>query len=58
VVRVLADILSPFLEPLPAAAQTDPATQDNIKKMKTRHRGETKQSGMIFEIIPTTKRRN
>jgi HK97 family phage prohead protease len=49
VVRELADILSPFLEPTVSA---DPATQDNIKKAKQR-----KQSGIVFEIIPTKIRR-
>ncbi len=49
VVRELADILSPFLEPLPT---TEPVTQDNIKKTK-----QIKQSGIIFEIIPTKNRR-
>jgi HK97 family phage prohead protease len=49
VVRELADILAPFLEPLPPA---EPATQDNIKKAK-----QSKNTGMTFEIIPTTIRR-
>ena len=42
VVRELAEILSPFLEP--PEADTDPPTQNNIKK-------QTKKSEMVFEII-------
>ena len=51
VVRELADILAPFLEPA-APQQEEPATQDNIKKS-----AQTKSSGMVFEIIPTKNRR-
>lgn len=51
VVRELAEILSPFLEP---PETTDPpdqqATQNNVKK-------QTKNAGMVFEIIPTKNRR-
>ena len=42
VVRELAEILSPFLEP--PEPDTDPSVQSNIKK-------QTKKSEMIFEII-------
>jgi HK97 family phage prohead protease len=53
VVRELADILSPFLEPLPPEpAAEDPATQNNITKSK-----QQKHTGVIFEIIPTPFRR-
>lgn len=47
VVRELAEILSPFLEP-PEAVTEPPeqqTTQNNVKK-------QTKKSGLIFEIIP------
>lgn len=50
VVRELADILAPFLEP--AAPQEEPETQNNIVKSV-----QTKSSGMVFEIIPTNNRR-
>lgn len=43
VVRELAEILSPFLEP--PEPDTDPPTQNNIKM-------QIKKSGLIFEIIP------
>lgn len=46
VVRELAEILSPFLEPPEVTDPPEPpATQNNVKK-------QTKKSGMIFEIIP------
>ena len=52
VLRELADILAPFLEPPPPddPLPTDPAppqTQSNIKQVKN--------SGIIFEIIPSKK---
>ncbi|GHU57287.1 hypothetical protein AGMMS49975_22560 [Clostridia bacterium] len=47
VVRELADILGPFLEPL---ASAEPVTQNNIAKSK-----QFKQAGMIFEIVPNKK---
>lgn len=50
VVRELADILAPFLEP--AAPQEEQETQNNIVKSV-----QTKSSGMVFEIIPTNNRR-
>jgi HK97 family phage prohead protease len=54
VVRELADILSPFLEPLAQTEETEPLikppTQSNIKK-------QAKNAGMIFEIIPSKNRR-
>lgn len=49
VVRELADILSPFLEP-PASEELE--TQNNITKTAKDPVKETKKSGMIFEIIP------
>ncbi len=44
VVRELAEILSPFLEPPETEPAADPPVQNNIKK-------QTKKSEMIFEII-------
>ncbi len=44
VVRELAEILSPFLEPPETEPVADPPVQNNIKK-------QTKKSEMIFEII-------
>ena len=52
VVRELADILSPFLEP---AAPEDLAIQSNIAKSASKS-SETKSSGMVFEIIPNNRR--
>lgn len=49
VVRELADILSPFLEP---PVSEEPETQSNIAKATQEPVKETKKSGMIFEIIP------
>lgn len=54
VVRELADIISPFLEP---AEPVDPPTQNNIKKSARAVNKQTKTSGMVFEIIPTPNRR-
>ena len=53
VVRELADILAPFLEP--AAPQEEPATQNNIVKSAPKG-AQTKSSGMVFEIIPNNRR--
>lgn len=53
VVRELADILSPFLEP-PTSEPSEPETQSNIKKAPTKGKS-NKMSGMVFEIIPTPK---
>ena len=52
VVRELADILAPFLEP---TAPEDSATQSNIIKSAPKS-AETKSSGMVFEIIPNNRR--
>lgn len=49
VVRELADILAPFLEPQPAPAVEAPQTQNNITQAK--------KSGVIFKIVPTNSRR-
>ncbi len=49
VVRELADILGPFLEP-PAAEEIE--TQNNIAKSAQKPVKETKKSGIVFEIIP------
>ncbi len=49
VVRELADILGPFLEP---SAPEDPKTQNNITKTVPEPVKETKKSGIVFEIIP------
>lgn len=51
VVRELADILGPFLEPTP-----DPEEQD-AQKSAQKPAKQTKMSGMVFEIIPTPNRR-
>lgn len=48
VVRELADILSPFLEP---AAPDDPPVQNNIVKSNNPVK-QTKKSEIVFEIIP------
>jgi len=50
VVRELADILSPFLEPPmldDASVQNESPTQNNVKQIK--------KSGIVFEIIPQLK---
>lgn len=52
VVRELADILSPFLEPA-APAQEEQPVQNNIKQKNK----QTKTSGTVFEIVPTPNRR-
>ena len=49
VVRELADILAPFLEPPPPAPLEEPPLQNNIKQ--------SKKSEIIFEIIPSKLRR-
>lgn len=51
VVRELADILSPFLET--PVQEEQPLTQANIKQAVTK---QTKNSGMVFEIIPNKRR--
>ena len=48
VVRELADILGPFLEP---AAPDDPPVQNNIVKSNNPVK-QTKKSEIVFEIIP------
>lgn len=50
VVRELAEILSPFLEP---AELDDPGTQSNIIKSAQKPVKETKNAEIIFEIIPS-----
>lgn len=53
VVRELAEILGPFLEP----SQTEePQTQNNIQKA-ARKPVQTKKSGIVFEIVPSNNRR-
>ncbi len=52
VVRELAEILSPFLEP---AAPEDSETQNNIVQSAHKSVKETKNAGMVFEIIPSKK---
>ena len=47
VVRELADILGPFLEPPATPQPEDPPTQNNIKK-------QAKSAGIVFEIVPST----
>ena len=54
VVRELADILGPFLEP---PVSEEPETQNNITKATQEPVKETKMSGMVFEIIPNKNRR-
>lgn len=54
VIRELADILSPFLEP---AEPEDPAVQNNINPPTKKSAKQTKMSGMVFEIVPTPNRR-
>lgn len=49
VVRELAEILSPFLDPEPPVEPEQPATQNNVKK-------QTKTAGIVFEIVPSTKK--
>lgn len=49
VVRELADILGPFLEP---PVPEEPETQNNITKSTQEPVKETKKSGIVFEIIP------
>ncbi len=49
VVRELADILGPFLEP-PVTGEAE--TQNNIAKAAQKPIKETKKSGIVFEIIP------
>lgn len=49
VVRELADILGPFLDPPATPALEDPPVQNNIKK-------QTKNAGIVFEIIPSTNK--
>lgn len=49
VVRELADILGPFLEP-PVPEESE--TQNNITKAAQEPVKETKKSGIVFEIIP------
>lgn len=49
VVRELADILGPFLEPPTPAQPEDAPTQNNIKK-------QTKMAEIVFEIIPSTNK--
>lgn len=51
VVRELADILGPFLEPAPDTEEQE--AQKAVQKPAK----QTKMSGMIFEIIPTPNRR-
>lgn len=53
VVRELADILAPFLEP--ATPQEEPATQSNIVKSAPKS-AQTKSAGMVFEIVPNNRR--
>lgn len=56
VVRELAEILGPFLEP--AAATEEPETQNNIVRKSAKDSPkQTKSAGMVFEIIPTQNRR-
>lgn len=55
VVRELAEILGPFLEP-PAVVE-EPEVQNNIiKKSVQEGPAQTKSAGMIFEIVPTNRR--
>lgn len=49
VVRELAEILGPFLEP---AAPEDEQTQNNIVKSANNPAKQTKKSELVFEIIP------
>ena len=51
VVRELADILSPFLEPV---AEPEEQAAQKSKKPPVK---QTKMSGMIFEIVPSPNRR-
>lgn len=53
VVRELAEILGPFLEP---AAPEDPTVQNNIQKAG-KGPAQTKTSGIVFEIVPAQNRR-
>lgn len=53
VLRELADILGPFLEP---AVQEEPTTQNNIQKSAQKP-AQTKNAGIIFEIVPSSNRR-
>lgn len=53
VVRELAEILGPFLEP---AAPEEPTVQNNIQKAGNGP-AQTKNTGRVFEIIPTQNRR-
>lgn len=50
VVRELADILGPFLDP--PVVEDEPGTQNNVTKATKNPAREIKKSGMIFEIIP------
>lgn len=52
VVRELADILSPFLEP---AAPEDPPVQNNITQPAQKSK-QKKSSGIVFEIVPNNRR--
>lgn len=52
VVRELAEILGPFLEP---TAPEDPETQNNITKSVPKS-VQTKSSGIVFEIVPNNRR--
>lgn len=52
VVRELAEILGPFLEP---TAPEDPETQNNITKSVPKS-AQTKSSGIVFEIVPNNRR--
>ncbi|MEG1562526.1 MAG: HK97 family phage prohead protease [Bacteroides sp.] len=54
VVRELAEILGPFLEPI---VPEEPAVQNNIKQSAQEKNKQTKMSGMVFEIVQTTNRR-
>ena len=56
VVRELAEILGPFLEP--AAEAEEPETQNNIVRKSVKDSPkQTKSAGMVFEIIPAQNRR-
>lgn len=53
VVRELAEILGPFLEPAPPE---ETQTQNNIQKSAQKPE-QTKTSGIVFEIVPSPNRR-
>jgi len=56
VVRELADILGPFLDP-PTEPEDTVATQPSIKKAAQNSGKQTKTAGIVFEIVPTPNRR-